>query len=138
MSPSTQASIGWPLEFLDGRKAVREEIKRLALFGSGVAELTRNRAEQMVKDLVKGGDVRREQASGLVKELLDRNRQARKELGRFVRAEIENQIQKSGLASRRDIDRLERRVARLETSTKSSAKTTASKTTAKTTTRQST
>ncbi|HEX2241323.1 MAG TPA: hypothetical protein VHJ82_09315, partial [Actinomycetota bacterium] len=92
---------------------MREEIKRLALFGSGVAELTRNRAEQMVKDLVKGGEIRREQASGLVKELLDRNRQARQELGRFVRAEIENQIQKSGLASRRDIDRLERRVARL-------------------------
>ncbi len=117
---------------------MRDEIKRLALFGSGVSELTRNRAEQMVKDLVKGGEVRREQASGLVKELLDRNRQARQELGRVVRAEIENQIQKSGLASRRDIDRLERRVARLEAAGKASSKSTTSKTTtAKTTARQS-
>ena len=102
---------------------MRDELRRLALFGSGVAELTRHRAEQIVRDLVRGGDVRREQASVLVRDLLERNRQNRKELLAFLSAEVQNQVQNLGLATTRDLQRLERRIARLESS--SSKKTTA-------------
>ena len=93
---------------------MRDEIRRLALFTTGVAELTRYRAEQVVRDLVKTGDVRREQASGLVRDLLERNRQNRKELLDFLGAEMQHQVESLGLATRRDLARLERRVARLE------------------------
>jgi polyhydroxyalkanoate synthesis regulator phasin len=86
----------------------------MALFGSGVAELTRHRAEQIVKDLVKVGDVRKGQASGVVKDLLDRSKQNRQEIIKLVRGEIRNQIEALGLASKRDFERLERRVTRLE------------------------
>lgn len=93
---------------------MRDEIRRLALFTSGVAELTRNRAEQIVRDLVGSGDLGREQAAGVVKELLRRSAENRKELTRFVRSEIRNQIEALGVASKRDVERVERRVARLE------------------------
>lgn len=93
---------------------MRDELRRMALFGTGIAELTRYRAEQIVKDLVRSGDVRREQTSSLVKELLDRSREVRGELGDFVRAEIRNQIAALGLVSAREVERLERRVTRLE------------------------
>jgi polyhydroxyalkanoate synthesis regulator phasin len=93
---------------------MRDELRRLALFTSGVAELTRNRAEQIVRDLVGSGDLGRDQAAGVVKELLRRSAENRKELTRFVRSEIRNQIEALGLASKRDVERLERRVARLE------------------------
>jgi polyhydroxyalkanoate synthesis regulator phasin len=89
-------------------------LRRMALFGSGVAELTRHGAERIVRDWVKTGDVRREQASSLVKDLLDRSREARAELRSFVQSEIRNQIAALGVASSREIERLERRVARLE------------------------
>ncbi|MCA1708162.1 MAG: hypothetical protein LC808_34760, partial [Actinobacteria bacterium] len=75
---------------------MRDEVRRMALFGSGVAELTRHRAEQ------------------LARELLERSKQNRDELLDLVRGEIRNQIQGLGLASKRDLDRLERRVTRLE------------------------
>ncbi|MDQ3878905.1 MAG: phasin family protein [Actinomycetota bacterium] len=94
---------------------MRDELKRFALFGSGVAELTRYRAEQMVKELVKAGDVRREQASGVVKDLVERSRQNRAELTSMVQAEFKNQVKNLGLATKRDVERLERRVERLET-----------------------
>ncbi|MFN2390272.1 MAG: hypothetical protein ABR575_11815, partial [Actinomycetota bacterium] len=81
---------------------MREELKRMALFTSGVAELTRNRAEQIAKDLVRGGEVRRDQAGSLVRDLLERNRQNRTELLRFLRVEIQNQVQGLGLATKRD------------------------------------
>ncbi len=91
-----------------------DEFRRLALFTSGVAELTRHRAEQLVRDLVQSGDVRRDQAAGLVKMVLDLGKQNRKELGQLIRAEIRNQISAVGVVTERDFERLERRVARIE------------------------
>lgn len=108
-----------------------DEVRRLALFGSGVAELTRHQAEQIVKDLVKAGDVRRQQASTAARDLYDRSRENRKALTGIVRSEIQNQVQNLGLASKRDLERLERRIARLESDRK---KTTAKKSTARKTT----
>ena len=105
-----------------------DEVRRLAMFGSGVAELTRHQAEQIVKDLVKAGDVRRQQASTAARDLYERSRENRLQLTSIVRSEIQNQVQNLGLASKRDLERLERRIARLEGDRK---KTTTKKTTAK-------
>ena len=91
-----------------------EELRRMALITSGVAELTKNRAEQVVRDLVKAGDVRKDQTSEVVKEMLRRSQENRRELTRFVRSEITHQIEGLGLASARDLERLERRITRLE------------------------
>ena len=91
-----------------------DEFRRLALFTSGVAELTRHRAEQLVRDMVKSGDVRRDQASSLVKTLLDVGRQNREQITELIRAEIRRQMSNVGVVEKRDLERLERRVARLE------------------------
>jgi DNA topoisomerase-1 len=75
-----------------------------------------------------------------VKELLERSRENRRELSRFVRAELQNQIATLGLATKRDLERMERRITRLEgrssAAKSTSKKTTAKKTTAKKTTRK--
>ena len=93
---------------------MKDELRRMAMIGSGVAELTKHRAEQIVKDLVKAGDLRSGNAKTVVKELMERSKANRKEVVSFVRSEIKNQIESLGLAGKRDIERLERRVARLE------------------------
>ncbi len=115
-----------------------DELKRFALVTSGMAELTKARAEQVVKDLVKAGDIRRDQASSLVHELLRRSQENRKEVAAFVKAEISKQVEGLGLATKRDLERIERRVTRLEGSTKKPAakKTAPKKSTAKKTTAQ--
>jgi polyhydroxyalkanoate synthesis regulator phasin len=86
----------------------------MAMFGSGVVELTRYRAEQMVKGLVSSGDLSPSGAPAMVQDLIERSRQTRKEMTKFVRDEIKNQIEGLGLASKREVERLERRIARLE------------------------
>ena len=111
-----------------------DELRRVALFTSGVAELTRHRAEQMVRDLVQRGDVGREQASAAVREIMDASKQSRQELVRFVRGEIRAQVANLGVASKRDVERLERRIARLESEGGSAA----TRSTAKKSTRKST
>lgn len=91
-----------------------DELRRVALVTSGVAELTRNRAEQIVRDLVKSGDVRRDKASGTVKELLTFARENRREVLTMLRDEVRSQIEGLGVVTKRDIERLERRIKRLE------------------------
>ncbi len=125
---------------------MRDEIRRIALITSGVVELTRNRAEAIVRDLIKTGELPGSQAGGTVRDLMERSRQNRDEILNLVRSEIRGQVEAIGLASRRDLERLERRIARLEgrssapttarkspkrTTAKSSKKSTAKKSTAK-------
>ena len=97
---------------------MRDELRRAALFSSGVAELTRHQTEKIVKELVKGGEGRRKQASSVVKDILDTSKTAGSELTRVIRAEIRNQMASLGIVTKRDLERLERRVARLESSKK--------------------
>lgn len=91
-----------------------DEIRRMALFTSGVVELTRNRAETIVRDLIKSGDLPGSQAGQAVRDLMERSRQNRTEILNLVRSEIRSQVEGVGLASKRDVERLERRIARLE------------------------
>ncbi|MEA2507597.1 MAG: hypothetical protein QOH48_2215 [Actinomycetota bacterium] len=112
---------------------MRDEIRRIALFASGVGDLTRHRAEQIAKELVKSGEVRAEQAAGWAKMLFDASRENRQEITRFIRSEMQSQVQGLGLATKQDLDRLERRVSRVESSARllGAKKTTAKKTTAR-------
>lgn len=93
---------------------MRDEIRRMAVITSGVVELTRNRAEAIVRDLIKSGDLSGGQATQAVKDLMERSKQNRDEILNLIRSEIRNQTESIGLASKRDIERLERRVTRLE------------------------
>ncbi len=79
---------------------MRDDLRRVALFGSGVAELTRHRAEQLARDL------------------LERSKQNRSDLVRLIRDEISNQLESLGVATKRDVERLERRVSRIEATDK--------------------
>jgi polyhydroxyalkanoate synthesis regulator phasin len=81
--------------------------------------------------LVKSGEVRAEQATGWAKMLFDASRENRQEITRFIRSEMQNQVQGLGLATKQDLDRLERRVSRVESSVRllGAKKTTAKKTT---------
>jgi len=80
-----------------------------------------NRAEKLVRELVREGEVQREAASGLVRDLMERTKDDRDEVTRALRAEIQNQTAQLGIASAREVERLEEaldgltdRVARLE------------------------
>lgn len=100
-----------------------DELRRVFLFSSGVAELTRNRADDIVKNWVRDGEIRRDQAASAVKNLLETSRRSRQDLLDFVKTEIEHQVRSMGLVTTRDLARLERRIARLEGGAKSPKKT---------------
>ena len=100
---------------------MEDEFRRWATVGSGLAELVLNRAEQLVKELVREGEIQREAAAGVVRDILERTKDDREEVARALRAEIQRQTAQLGVASareverlREEIDRLTERMARLE------------------------
>ena len=62
-----------------------------------LSNLTRKRAEKIVKDFVREGTVRGEQAQERVEELLERSRKASEHLAGVVRTEVTRQMETLGL-----------------------------------------
>ncbi len=83
----------------------RRYFEAAALLG----QITRARAEELVRELMSGGDVQRSQAQEWVDELVDRSRKAAEDLLDLVRTEVSNQMQGLGL----DPDDLARQAADL-------------------------
>lgn len=80
--------------------------------GIALTQLTRAKAEAIVKELVKAGELQREQAQDRVEELLDRSRKGTEGLVGLIRKEISQQLSSMGFATKEDLDKLEARLER--------------------------
>jgi polyhydroxyalkanoate synthesis regulator phasin len=87
--------------------------KRYLDVGVTFSEMTRKRAEEFVRDLVKAGEVQQERAQKAVDDLVDRSRRNTEELVAFVRQEIQSQVSTLGIATQADIKRLESKINQL-------------------------
>ncbi len=94
--------------------AQNEIVKRYLDAGANFTELTQRRAEAIVKDLVKTGEVQAEQAQQAVQDLLDRSRRSTEKFLELVRHEVRAQIASLGLVSKKELARLEKRIDSLK------------------------
>ena len=83
--------------------------------------MTRARAESIVKDLIRAGEVQREQRQQRIEELLDRSRKNTEELVSAVRKELSQQLSSLGVATKADLTKLEKKVDALAKSAKPAA-----------------
>lgn len=88
-------------------------LKRYLDAGMAFTAMTQSRAEAIVRDLVKAGEVQAEQARDTATELLERSRQNTEKLAETIRKEIRQQVSNLGLATKDDIARLERKIAQV-------------------------
>jgi polyhydroxyalkanoate synthesis regulator phasin len=86
-------------------------LKRLLDAGMTFTAMTQARAEDLIRDLVRAGEVQAEQAQSVIDELVDRSRRNSERLLDAVRTEIRQQMASLGLATKGDVERLERRIA---------------------------
>ncbi len=93
--------------------AQNDVLKRYVDAGIAFTALTQTRAEALVKDLVKAGEVQADQAREAVADLLERSRKNSEKLIETVRAEVRTQITNLGLVSQADLDRIEKRISSL-------------------------
>lgn len=83
---------------------------------TGFTEVTRKRAERVVRGLVKQGEVAADQVERTVDDLLRRSERNRQVIGTLVRNETERAVDRLGLARQRDVTRLEEELERVRAS----------------------
>jgi polyhydroxyalkanoate synthesis regulator phasin len=93
--------------------AQNDFFKRYLDAGLEFRDMTQQRAESLVQDLVDAGEVRADQAREAVSEFLERSRKSSERLIETVRDEVKAQITNLGLASKDDVDRAEKRLLEL-------------------------
>jgi len=88
-------------------------LKRYLDAGMAFTALTQAKAEALVKDLVKTGEVQTEQAQAAVADLLDRSKKNTEAFIAIVRTEIADSAESLGLATIADIARIEKLVEKI-------------------------
>ncbi|MBW3669043.1 MAG: hypothetical protein KY443_07500 [Actinobacteria bacterium] len=93
--------------------AQNDMLKRYLDAGIAFTKMSRSRAEGIINDLVKTGEIQRDQAADRVEELVERSRRNTEALVDMVRKELRQQLNAMGVATKADIDRIEARLAKL-------------------------
>lgn len=98
-------------------------MQRYVEAASGLGNLTKASAEKIVKQLVRQGEAATDNAGDLVDELLERQRRNRDAVASIVKAETNRVVKAMGLASVREVERLQKQVADLKRSLAEAEKT---------------
>jgi polyhydroxyalkanoate synthesis regulator phasin len=89
---------------------------------AGREALTPKRAEELARSLVKEGQARRDQVTGLARDLLEWSRKNSERFRETIGREVTKQIGRAGLATKAEVESLKRRIRKLESSSAASAK----------------
>lgn len=81
-------------------------LERSVLLGLGVLTITRDRVKEFVDKLVETGEVKAEEAPGVIDRLVARGEAEREELRRVVRQEMDRVRANVPVVSRKDIEEL--------------------------------
>ena len=77
--------------------AQNDGFKRYLDAGMAFTQVSREKAEEFVKDLVKQGEVRRKEAEDVIEALVERSRKNTEDLVTLIRVEIADQLRNIGL-----------------------------------------
>ncbi len=91
-----------------------ETIKKMMLTGVGIAIVTKERAEEMAKDMVKKGTLSEHQGKEFVEKLVKESHQAQETFEAKLDELMQKAVSKLDLVGRRDFEKLSKKVTRLE------------------------
>jgi polyhydroxyalkanoate synthesis regulator phasin len=83
-----------------------EVFRRYLDLGAAFTHVTRERAEELMRELVRLGELQREQAQGWVDDVLDRSRKNTEALLDLIREEVSRQLSSMSLVTKDDVSRL--------------------------------
>lgn len=88
-------------------------IKKTMLLGIGVAAVTKDKAEELVKELVAKGKMSEKEGKELINEILNKAEQAKKDLETKVENTVRKVLSKLAVATKEDIAELKQEIANL-------------------------
>jgi len=91
-----------------------EMIRKMGLFSVGVISLTQEKAEEFTQEMIKKGEMSREEGKKFVREVLSEKEKQVKDLEDKINEKVENVMKKSGVVMKSDISALEKKIEKLE------------------------
>jgi polyhydroxyalkanoate synthesis regulator phasin len=88
--------------------------KKLFLAGLGIAAIGKEKIEGIVNELVQKGDVSKKDADDILARLIKKGEKAQKELQALVKQEITKVMDEIGIATKKDIEALEKKIKAME------------------------
>ena len=85
-------------------------LKKLCLAGLGALSITRERAEEIVDELVKKGEVAAEEKKSLVESLLKVAEEKKAETREFIKKEVRKALETLDVPTRQEIDDLKKQL----------------------------
>lgn len=89
-------------------------IKRTLFIGMGLVSMTKQKAEAIVKPLVKKGELSEKEGRQFSSELLKKSEEARKGLERMIDGFVKRTLSKMNITTKDDYLKLSRRIEKLE------------------------
>ena len=89
-------------------------LKKGLLTGIGLGLTTKEKVEEYAKKAAKEAKLSQEEGEKLLKDLLKQSEEAKKDLDKKIKNGVNATIRKSGMVSREEYDKMEKRVARME------------------------
>lgn len=99
-----------------------EMIRKMGLFSVGVFSLTQEKVEEFTQDMIKKGDISREEGKKFVKEVLSEKEKQISDLEDKINENVEKVMKKSGVVMKGDILALEKKIEELEKTIESLSK----------------
>lgn len=83
-----------------------ELVKKALLTGVGVAALSKEKAEELAKDIAEKGKMTEQEGQKLVDQLLTSSEEARQELQKQIETKVQSVLEKMDLAKKSELDAL--------------------------------
>ncbi len=87
-----------------------ELIKKTLLTGIGLAVVTKDKAESLVKKLVETGELTENEGKDFISSILEKSEDAKKELEEKIEAIVNKVLGTINVATKADIERLEKKI----------------------------
>lgn len=88
--------------------------KKVVLMGLGAVTLSKEKVEQIVDELIKKGELAEDERSKAIRSFLTKAQEQEKVLNEKVITAVKKTIEKFDLPSRKDIERLEKKIGDLK------------------------
>lgn len=89
-------------------------LEKTVALGLGTILMTRDKAQEMIDDLVKRGQMSQDDAGKMVDEIMERGREGRQEIMAMVKDQVKNVLDQMNVATKDDIAHLEREIRKLD------------------------
>lgn len=94
---------------------ISEIFRKMALFGIGAIAISQEKIEEFAQEMVKKGEMNREEGKKFVLEVLSEKDRQRKEVEEKINKKVKEVMESSGLAMKKDVEDLSKRMEKIET-----------------------